>query len=147
MNNVFLTGRLTKDPELKTFQNGSLQVASFTLAVQRKKDGKADSPDADFISIKCFGKLAENVFKYVHKGRLVGIGGRIQTGSYEKDGKKIYTTEIIARTIEFLGKNPQAESQEAVPSEASEKTETTNAPAPETPPEDLTQLTDDDIPF
>ena len=97
MNRVDLIGRLTRDPEVT---NGSTQIAKYTLAVDRKfkKEGQ---PDTDFISIVAFGKSAEFAGKYFKKGMKVAVIGRIQTGSYEKDGKKIYTTDIVAEDQEF----------------------------------------------
>lgn len=96
MNNVVLIGRLTKDIELRNTQNSV--VTEFTLAVNRKK-----REEADFISCQAWGKTAENMNKYVHKGDEIAISGRIQTGSYEKDGIKHYTTKVIADIVQFLG--------------------------------------------
>lgn len=105
MNNWNGTGRLVKDPEIRyaNGQNGQLCIASFNLAVDRrfKKEGEAT---ADFISCKAFGKTAEFIQKYFHKGMKMGVSGRIQTGSYEKDGVKHYTTDIIIEDVEFLEK-------------------------------------------
>lgn len=102
MNHVVLIGRLTKDPELRYTANTQMAVATFTLAINRphKQDGKKE---ADFPQITVFGSKAENCEKYLEKGRLVGIQGRIQTGSYkDKDGRTVYTTGIIADHVEFL---------------------------------------------
>lgn len=110
MNKIELIGRLTKDPEYK---EGACSITKFTLAVDRdyKKEGE---PTADFISITTFGKLAENIHKYVGKGRLVAVEGRISTGSYEKDGRKYYTTNIIGEKVEFLERlNPDKTDREA----------------------------------
>ena len=107
MNNVVLIGRLTKDPE--TRYSGETVVTTFTLAVDRpiSKD-KA----ADFIHIVTFGKTAELCEKYLAKGRQVAIQGRIQTGSYEdKDGKRVYTTDVIADRVQFLGGKPEQREQ------------------------------------
>jgi len=101
MNVVALVGRLTRDPEMRYTQN-QLAVARFTLAVDRqfKKEGQ---PTADFISITVFGKVAENVGKYMGKGRLVSVAGRIQTRSWDgQDGKKQYATEVLADSVQFL---------------------------------------------
>lgn len=100
MNNVTLIGRLARDPEMKSTSNDSM-VANFTLAVDRPM---AKEKTADFIRIVCFGKTAELVERYLSKGRQVGVQGHIQTGSYEdKDGRKVYTTDVVASRIEFLG--------------------------------------------
>ena len=105
MNNWNGTGRLVKDPDIRyaNTQNGQLCIAAFNLAVDRKfkKEGEAT---ADFISCKAFGKTAEFIQKYFHKGMKMGVSGRIQTGSYEKDGQKRYTTDIIIEEVEFLEK-------------------------------------------
>ena len=90
MNSVSLTGRPTRDPE--TFEN----VTKFTLAVQRRKPG-----ETDFITCVAFGKTAEFAAKYMKKGVMYGVNGRIQTGSYERDGRKVYTTDVVAESIEF----------------------------------------------
>lgn len=110
INNVSLTGRLTKDLELSYTQSG-LPVGSFTLAVNRqyKKDGQ---PDADFINCVAWKKTAENLSQYTHKGSLIGIEGRIQTHSYDnQQGQKVYVTEVVVEHFAFLEpKNNQAES-------------------------------------
>ena len=101
MNTVVLIGRLTKDPDVRQTESG-MTVARFTLAVDRmKKD------EADFISIVCFGKTAESVKDYITKGRKVALIGRIQTGSYEKNGQKVYTTDVIAERVEFCDSKPE----------------------------------------
>ena len=108
MNNVVLIGRLTRDPELRYIQSGTA-VAKFGLAVDKglSKDKKQEmesnnQPTADFINITVWGKMAENCATYLVKGRLVGIQGRIQTGSYDKEGVRVYTTEVVAQNVEFL---------------------------------------------
>lgn len=100
MNNVVLMGRLTADPEVRTTQSGT-EVASYKLAVDRrfKRDGE---PTADFIWCKSFGKTAEFAGKYFRKGTKIAITGRIETGSYtNRDGAKVYTTEVIVDNQEF----------------------------------------------
>lgn len=105
MNKVILMGRLTRDPEVRYSQNdGSMAIAKYSLAVDRR--GRASSQDgdqtADFINITAFGKAGEFAEKYLHKGTKVLVTGRIQTGSYtNKDGVKVYTTDVIAEDQEF----------------------------------------------
>lgn len=133
MNHVVLIGRLTRDPELRYLQSGTAN-ARFTLAVDRdlskekKQEAEAKGqPTADFINIVAWGKTAENCANYLAKGRMVAVSGRIQTGSYEgKDGKRVYTTEIVAQNIQFLewGEKMQAE-EKAMP-----KFEVTDSPFP-----------------
>ncbi len=110
MNSVALAGRLTKDPEVR-YSGEGMAVARFSLAVDRP--GKEKS--ADFPNIVCFGKTAEFVEKYIGKGRMVGITGRIQTGSYEKDGRKVYTTDVVADRVEFLDRKPDGEQKPKEP--------------------------------
>ena len=98
MNNVSLVGRLTRDPEIKTTNSGS-SYARFSIAVDRR--GK--DAGTDFINIVAFGKTSEFIERYFRKGQRIGINGRIQTGSYEgKDGKKVYTFDVIAENVEFV---------------------------------------------
>ena len=100
LNKVMLLGRIVKDPEIKSTANNTM-VASFSLAVGRsyKKEGQ---PDADFINIVAWGKTTEFVGKYFVKGQQVAICGRLQTRNYDdKDGKKVYVTEVIAEEVHF----------------------------------------------
>lgn len=102
MNKVNLIGRITKDLELKKTQSG-VSMTDFTLAVNRvyKQDGQ---PDADFIRIKAWKKKAEVLCQYCGKGHQIGVSGRIETGSYiDKNGSTVYTTDVVAEDIYFLG--------------------------------------------
>ena len=100
MNSVQLIGRLTRDPEVR-YTDGGVSIARFSLAVERRFK-QENGADADFINIVSFGKTAEFIEKYLHKGKKVALNGRIQTGSYtDKDGKKVYTTDVIAENVEF----------------------------------------------
>lgn len=104
MNKVALVGRLTKDPEVRYTANNQTPVAKFTIAVNRmfKQEGQ---PDADFIPIVVWGKPAENCGKYIGKGRLVAVAGRIQTRSWDdQEGKRHFATEVIADEVHFLDK-------------------------------------------
>lgn len=110
MNNVVLIGRLTRNPELRYIPNSGTAVSTFTLAVDKplSRDKKQEmesknQPTADFIRIVVWGKTAENCANYLTKGKLVAVQGRIQTGSYDdKDGKRVFTTDIVANNVEFL---------------------------------------------
>lgn len=109
MNKVILMGRLVRDPEVR-YSTGlnPVCVAKYTLAVDRrfKKDGESS---ADFINCIAFGKLGEIVEKYLHKGTKVTISGRIQTGSYtNRDGQKVYTTDVIVEEQEFAENKNQS---------------------------------------
>ena len=100
MNNVALTGRFVRDPDIR-YTDGGTSIARFTLAVDRqyKQDG---GPSADFIGCVAFGKTAEFIEKYFCKGMKMEVSGRIQTGSYtNQDGNKVYTTDVVAAQVGF----------------------------------------------
>lgn len=101
MNSVNLIGRLTKDVDLRYTQSG-LAVGRFSVAIDRpKKDGQDNG--ADFPNCVAYGKTAENLANYVHRGEMVGVTGCIRTGSYTgKDGRKVYTTDISVASVQFL---------------------------------------------
>ncbi len=112
MNKVILMGRLTKDPEVRT---GNTTVARFTLAVDRRFKNDGDQT-ADFINCVAFGKTAEFLEKYGRKGTKFVVEGHIQTGSYDKDGKKIYTTDVVVESVEFAeSKNGNANNSDFTP--------------------------------
>lgn len=102
MNQVILIGRLTKDPEIRYTSGTQMAVATFTVAIDRPvKSG--EEKKADFPRVTVFGKQAENCERFIGKGSLVGIHGRLQTGSYtNKDGATVYTTDVVADRVEFL---------------------------------------------
>lgn len=109
MNNVVLMGRLTRDVELRYTQGSNVAYARFNIAVDKNlsKDKKQEleskgQPTADFINVVAWGKLAENISNYTAKGLKILIQGSIQTGSYEKDGQKVYTTDVLASNVEFI---------------------------------------------
>ena len=103
MNKVNLIGRLTADPEVRYTQGDQpMCIASYRLAVERRGKNVEGQQNADFISIKAFGKGGEFAEKYLHKGMKVAVSGHIQTGSYTRqDGQKVYTTDVIADEQEF----------------------------------------------
>ena len=103
MNVVVLVGRLTRDPDIRQSQGESQTVvARYTLAVDRRFSRNNAEQTADFISMVSFGKTAEFIEKYVHKGTKLVVRGRIQTGSYtNKDGQKVYTTDVVGEDVEF----------------------------------------------
>lgn len=139
MNNVILIGRLTRDPELTYLQNEK-QTAKvrFNLAVDRPGQTGRDKV-ADFIPIIVFGKQAENCNQYLGKGSLVAVNGRIQTGSYKnRDGQTVYTTDVFANNIEFLGTKIASGDQ------AKEQPQTQPA---EPPVADGYEAIEEDIPF
>jgi len=101
LNKVVLIGRLTKDPELRYTTSG-VPVTRFTLAVNRNYTNQQGERKADFIPITVWRGAAESCAKYLAKGRLVAVAGRIQTGSYEQDGQRRYTWEVVADEVQFL---------------------------------------------
>ena len=102
INRVVLVGRLTKDPEFRTTQSG-IDVATFTLAVNRNFTNAQGEREADFINIIVFRKQAHNVNNYLSKGKLAGVDGRIQSRSYEnQEGRRVFVTEVVADSVQFL---------------------------------------------
>ncbi len=104
MNNVVLSGRLARDPEVR-YTASQMAVARFTVAVDRQfsRDRDQNDKSADFISCVAFGKQGEFMEKYFSKGKPIFLQGRIQTGSYTKqDGTTVYTTDVVAERIEFV---------------------------------------------
>lgn len=122
LNRVTLVGRLTKDPELRRTSSGKA-VASFTLAVNRNfKTG--DGQEADFINCVCWGKVAENTANYCSKGSLVSVDGRLQTRTYENNqGQKVFVTEIVADSVQFLETKRNINIQEEAPKQEQKKSD------------------------
>ena len=103
MNKAILIGRLTKDPELR-YTNSNRAVCQFTVAIDRPFTNQSTGQrEADFINVVSWDKTAENVGKYMTKGRLIAVEGRIQTRNYDNnEGKKVYVTEVVANNVQFL---------------------------------------------
>ena len=138
MNSVILIGRLTRDPELVYTPGNQTAVTHFSIAVDRRDKEKT----TDFIRITVFGKQAENCDRYLHKGKQVAVNGRIQTGSYKnKEGQTIYTTDVIANNVEFLGSSQQGAPRQ--PDEAYSD----SAPNYQDELPDGFEATEEDIPF
>lgn len=125
MNKVIAIGRLTKDPEVRYTQD-QMAICTFTLAIP-----KIGKEGADFPRVTIFGKTAENCERYLKKGSQVAVDGNITTGSYEKDGKTVYTCGITAQRVEFL----------------TTKTETGEPTVREESPADSFESIDEDVPF
>lgn len=130
MNRVILMGRLTRDPDVRYSQraDGSMAVARYTLAVDRRRSRSADSNEqtADFISCVAFGLAGEFAEKYLHQGTKVVVSGRIQTGSYtNKDGQKVYTTDVVVDDQEFA----ESKSSQGMDSSYAPSRPTPQAPA------------------
>jgi len=133
MNSVLLIGRLTRDPEVRYTAETQMAVATFSLAIDRQqREGK--EKQTDFPRITVFGKTAENCEKFLSKGKLVGVQGRLQTGSYKnKEGVTVYTTDVVADRVEFL--------------EWGDKSENSSPKIQAGIPEGFQAIEDDDIPF
>lgn len=132
INDVVLVGRLTKKPELKFTTNGT-KYSQFIVAVQRKFKNQNGEYESDFINCLMWSTAAENFTKFTNKGSLVGIEGRIQTRSYEKDGVKKYITEVVTENFSLLESKKVTESR----SDAAQ-------PIEENP---FNGVSDDDLPF
>ena len=147
MNKVVLIGRLTKDPELR-YTSSNVPAASFTLAVNRNFQNQNGVREADFINIVMWRKQAETVKKYLTKGSLISIEGRIQTRNYDgADGKKVYVTEILASNISFLDSKGTSQPSFDLPP-LPEETPTTNVnDEPYIDFGDTIELSDDDVAF
>ena len=114
MNKVILMGRLTRDPDVRYSQGDSpMAIARYTLAVERRFRRDNDQQTADFISCVAFGRNGEFAEKYLHQGTKIVAEGRIQTGSYtNKDGNKVYTTEVVVENQEFAESKASASNNE-----------------------------------
>ena len=143
MNNWIGLGRLTRDPSISTSQSG-MQIARFTVAVERRGKHEEGQQNADFIPCTAFGKTAEFADKYLRQGTKMLVRGHIQTGSYQnKDGQKVYTTDIIVDEMEF------AESKSASSGQATTPTQP-QAPAAGQPTNGFVNVPDDiedELPF
>ena len=140
LNRVIEIGRITKDPVLRKTPNGT-SVVSFTLAVNRniKKEGQ---PEADFINCVAWNKTADFMAQYVKKGALLGLEGRIQTRNYDdKDGKRVYITEVVADSVQFL------ESKKSSTEQAVDYTQSDNALESDLSSVDTMDIPSDDLPF
>lgn len=146
MNSVVLIGRLTRDPEVRYISENQMAVATFTVAIDRPTRSGQEKK-TDFPRVTVFGRQAENCERFLAKGRLVGIQGRIQTGSYtNKDGQTVYTTDVVADRVEFLEWGDRAQGgasqfqsrpQQAAPAGGGDMGI----------PEGFQAIQDDDIPF
>ena len=151
MNKVVLIGRLTRDPELR-YTSSNIPSATFSLAVNRPFQNQNGVREADFINIVMWRKQAETAKKYLTKGSLISIEGRIQTRNYDgADGKKVYVTEVVADNFEFLETKGQKTSTPM--SDVSNDIEYSNAPSTNVSDEpyidfgDTIELSDDDVAF
>lgn len=137
INRTVLTGRLTDDIDLRYTPSGSA-VGNFRLAVNRRFTNQNGEREADFINCVVWKKTAENLANFTHKGTLIGVDGRIQTRTYDdKDGKKVYITEVVVEQFALL--EPRQDNQV-------QQTQQNNM-SPFDNPSDQVDITDDDLPF
>ena len=139
INRVILVGRLTKDPEYRQTPSG-VSVATFTLAVNRSFTNSQGEREADFINVVVFRKQAENVSKYLSKGSLAGVDGRIQSRSYENnEGRRVFVTEVVADSVHFMDSKGSNQPQQ----------QRGQAPAGNNPfaNDNNANIDDDDLPF
>lgn len=142
MNTVALVGRLTRDPEVRYSADNQLAIARFTVAVDRPFS-RDEQQNADFIPCVTFGKSAEFVERYFTKGMRIGLTGRIQTGSYtNKDGNKVYTTEVVADRVEFVESKGSGSGSSSGVGGGSQSRQGSDQV-----PEGFTAIDDDDMPF
>lgn len=160
INRVVLVGRLVRDPELRYTQNGAA-VTSFTVAVNRQFTNSQGERDADFIGCTIWRKAAESFANFTHKGSLVGIDGRIQTSSYEKDNQRVYRTDVIVENFSLLSPKSETDGKPADTSQqkrsnsngySNQPTNTANEPAekisdPFADNSKPIDISDDDLPF
>ena len=141
MNKVILMGRLTRDPDIRYSQGAnSMAIARYTIAVDRRgrKDSNSDQ-SADFISCVSFGRTAEFFEKYIRQGTKVVVEGRIQTGSYtNRDGQKVYTTDVVVENAEFAESKAAASQRGSAPAQTPAK----SAPAAEAAEEGFMDISD-----
>lgn len=128
MNKVILMGRLTRDPEVRYSQgDNSMAIARYSLAVDRRFKRDGDEQTADFINCVAFGKSGEFAEKYLHKGTKISVVGRIQTGSFtNKDGQKVYTTDVVVEEQEFAESKNSGGGSGAANTSANSNTSTNN---------------------
>ncbi len=149
MNKAFLVGRLTKDPELR-YLSDNTAVVNFTIAINRLYTNQSGEREADFINVVVWRKQAENVKKYVAKGSLVAVDGRIQTRNYEnQEGKRVYVTEVVADNVQFLdSKGQRVSNQGSVVEPNNQEVATTNvSDEPFADFGEALELSEDDIAF
>lgn len=140
INNVTLLGRLTKDVDLSYASTGTA-IAMFSVAVQRNfKDKQSGEYEADFISCKAFGKTAETIANFFKKGSEIGIVGSIQSSNYEKEGRRIFRTDVVVNSFSFVGNKKDQETSNYSKPQTSQRDpfEKTGQPI---------DIQDDDLPF
>lgn len=158
MNSVELIGRLTRDPDVRYTSGSQMAVATFTIAIDRPQRQDGGEKQTDFPRIKVFGRQAETCEKYLKKGRMVAVQGRIETGSYtNKNGDTVYTTDVVANRVEFIDWGNQQNGQGSFGGQSNYNAQQSRpqAPAPQSQPQaapdddmpDSFEAIDEDVPF
>lgn len=147
LNKVILVGRLTRDPEIR-YTTSNRAVAQFTVAIDRPFTNQASGQrEADFINVVAWDKIGENVGKYLTKGRLCAVEGRMQTRSYENnEGRKVYVTEVIASNVQFLERKQDNSNFENMPEPPIQESKTEEKDPFEMMAQAV-EITDNDLPF
>ncbi|CAC6181515.1 single-stranded DNA-binding protein [Staphylococcus aureus] len=155
INRTILVGRLTRDPELRTTQSG-VNVASFTLAVNRTFTNAQGEREADFVNCVVFRRQADNVNNYLSKGSLAGVDGRLQSRNYEnQEGRRVFVTEVVCDSVQFLEPKNTNDSQQDLYQQQVQQTRgqsqySNNKPVKDNPfanANDPIEIDDDDLPF
>lgn len=139
INKCVIMGRLTRDPELKTTQSG-LSVVRFTLAVDRRFKNQSGERESDFVSCVAWRQTADFIAKYFNKGSKLAIVGSIQTGSYERDGQTVYTTDVVADEAYFVESQGQSRA-------SAESQRSSGGAQPQTFSDPFTRTDDSSLPF
>ena|SRR5690625_3718338 len=157
MNRVVLVGRLTRDPDLRYTPNG-VAVSNFTIACNRSFKTKDGEQEADFLNCVIWRKAAESLANYMEKGSMIGVDGKLQSRTYDdKDGKKVFVTEVLAESVQFLEskgtQNKEGQSQQSSPydyNEQAPQTQTSQQMQQGNPFQgngEQVNIQDDDLPF
>ena len=147
INRVIIVGRLTADPSLR-YTAGGVAVCSFTLAVNRPFTNQKGEREADFIQCVAWRKAGENVANFLRKGNLVGVDGRLQTRSYEgQDGKRVYVTEVVADSVQFLEPKGKSSTQQETSNTWQNQAPTSVNDDPFAMDGEAINISDDDLPF
>lgn len=146
INRAVIVGRLTKDPDVRVTSSG-LSRATFTVACDRQKKKDDQESQADFIRCIAWRQSAEYLERYAKRGMIVGVDGRIQTGSYEKNGITIYTTDVVCDNVRILSEKKQPSEARAVATESHSMKDIANEVSQDFGTENDRYITDEDLPF
>ena len=146
INRAVVVGRLTKDPDVRVTPSG-LTMATFTVACDRQKKKDDQESQADFIRCIAWRQSAEYLERYAKRGMIVGVDGRIQTGSYEKNGATVYTTDVVCDNVKILSEKKQASEARPVATESHSMKDIASEVSQDFGTQNDPYITDEDIPF